>query len=79
MCKLGAWNDRSNEEKEKELLSEFKTIKLDILAILESKNNEQGVVKLDNSRIQIYSRVKMKKRAPARRTVNRYMKNKLYK
>lgn len=63
--KLGTWNIRSLQGKDKELEQEFEDTDLDILTITETKKKGQGSTTTDNEHVLIYSGVKENKRAEA--------------
>lgn len=63
--KLGTWNIRSIQGKDKELEEEFEKAKLQILAITETKKKGTGMTKTKEGHIMIYSGVDVKERAAA--------------
>ncbi|CAH0561738.1 unnamed protein product [Brassicogethes aeneus] len=63
--KIGTWNIKSIQGKENELEEEFEELGLDILAITETKKKGQGITKLYNNNILIFSGVKLNERAAA--------------
>ncbi|CAH0558552.1 unnamed protein product [Brassicogethes aeneus] len=64
--KIGTWNIKSIQGKENELEEEFEELGLDILVITETKKKGQGITKLHNNNILIFSGVKLNERAAAR-------------
>lgn len=65
VMKIGTWNIRSIQGKERELEEEFERAKLDILAINETKKKGKGSIKLENGNVLIFSGTEKKKRASA--------------
>ena len=65
VMKIGTWNIRSLQGKERELEEEFERAKLDILAINETKKKGKGSIKLENGNVLIFSGTEKKKRASA--------------
>lgn len=65
MYKIGTWNVRSIQGKEKELEEEFEEIELEILAITETKKKGNGMFTTEKGNVFIYSGVETNKRAAA--------------
>ena len=54
---IGTWNIKSLNGKEEELIEEFEKAKLDILCITETKKKGNGITRMRNSHILIFSGV----------------------
>ncbi|CAH1159917.1 unnamed protein product [Phaedon cochleariae] len=63
--KIGTWNVRSIQGKEKELEEEFDDLGLDLLAVTETKKKGKGLLKTDAEHLFIYSGVQERNRASA--------------
>lgn len=63
--KIGTWNVKSLLGKEKELVNEFNSTNLKILAITETKKKGQGCIEVDDGHILIYRGVKKNQRPQA--------------